>query len=276
MDGKQLRKHINISHLDASLQSKIYRIIKKYWPVFSAKGQFVPVKDYSCVIDTGTARPITVKKIHYGPCKIPIMEKCIAVLEKLGHICQVQDGQWLFKALLAPKPHQEGITNISDFVWRFFINYIPLNQVTCVIPYPIPRCDSAVFLAFGMAIWFWMWDAPQGYHQICVAKDSKEKLAFAGPNATKWTYNVMPFGPVNGPSTFISFIHDMDGRWEDLACSLGLTINEDMNTTIIVDDIVSWARQADQALAYGVPAVRLSDTKFIAKPSQISYLPQAI
>jgi hypothetical protein len=250
LDGKQLRKNINISHLDAYLQSKIYGLIKKYCPVFSAKGQFVPVKDYSCVIDTGMARPIAVKKIHYGPCEIPIMEKCIAALEKLGHIRQVHDGEWLFKALLAPKPHQEGVTNISDFVWRFCVNYIPLNQVTCVIPYPIPRCDSAVFLAFGMAIWFWMWDAPQGHHQICVAKDSQKKLAFAGPNATKWTYNVMPFIPVNGPPTFISFIHDMDGTWKDVACSLGLTINEDMNTMIIVDNIVSWARQADQALAY--------------------------
>jgi hypothetical protein len=93
LDGEQLCKHINISHLDASLQSKIYRLIKNYWPVFSAKGQFVPVKDYSCVVDTGTARPITIKKIHYGPCKIPIMEKCIAALEKLGHIRQVHDGE---------------------------------------------------------------------------------------------------------------------------------------------------------------------------------------
>jgi hypothetical protein len=95
-----------------------------------------------------------------------------------------------------------------------------------------------------------MWDATQGYHQICVPKESQEKLAFAGPNTTKWTYNIMPFGPVNGPSTFISFIHDMDGTWKDVARSLGLVINEDMNTRIIVNDIVSWARQADQALAY--------------------------
>jgi hypothetical protein len=30
LDGEQLRKNINISHLDASLQSKIYGLIKKY------------------------------------------------------------------------------------------------------------------------------------------------------------------------------------------------------------------------------------------------------
>ncbi len=92
--------------------------------------------------------------------------------------------------------------------------------------------------------------APQGYHQICIAKESQEKLAFTGPNAAKWTYNVMPFGPVNGPSTFIAFIHDMDRTWKDVARSLGIIIDKDMNTTIIVDNIVSRAKQVTAALLY--------------------------
>jgi hypothetical protein len=40
----------------------------------------------------------------------------------------------------------------------------------------------------------WMWDTPQVYHQIGVERELQEKLAFAGPNATKWTYNVMHLG----------------------------------------------------------------------------------
>jgi hypothetical protein len=178
------------------------------------------------------------------------MVKCIAALKKLGHIRQIHDGEWQSKAILAPKPHQEGVINIFNFVWRFCINYAPLNQITHVIPYPIPRCNLAIFLSFGTANWFWMWDTPQGYHQICIAHESQEKLAFAGPNATKWTYNVMPFGPVNSPSTFIAFIHDMDGTWKDVARSLGILIDEDMNITIIVDDIVIWAKQVTAALLY--------------------------
>jgi len=75
------------------------------------------------------------------------MKKCISKLLKLGHIRQIHDGQWLFKALLAPKPHQEHVRNIDDFVWRFCVNYIPLNAVTRVVAYPIPRCDDAVHLS---------------------------------------------------------------------------------------------------------------------------------
>jgi hypothetical protein len=72
-----------------------------------------------------------------------IMRRCISALAKVGHIRQITDGRWLFKALLAAKPHQDHVRHIKDFVWRFCINYIPLNGVTRIIAYPIPRCDSA-------------------------------------------------------------------------------------------------------------------------------------
>jgi hypothetical protein len=44
------------------------------------------------------------------------MRSCIASLAKLGHICQIHGSEWMFKALLASKPHQEHISNIADFV----------------------------------------------------------------------------------------------------------------------------------------------------------------
>ena len=89
-----------------------------------------------------------------------------------------------------------------------------------------------------------------GYHQLAVAKASQEKLAFQGPNAIKWTYTVMPFGPTNGPATFINFIHDVDSQWKALAHQSGLIIDEDLNAKIIVDDIFSWGKSLCQALLY--------------------------
>jgi len=41
------------------------------------------------------------------------MEKHIAVLLKMNHIEASPGGRWLFKALLAPKPHQEGVYDIA-------------------------------------------------------------------------------------------------------------------------------------------------------------------
>jgi hypothetical protein len=173
------------------------------------------------------------------------MRKCIAALAKVAHIRQIMDGGWLFKALLAAKPHQEHVRCIDDFVWRFCVNYIPLNSVTRLITYPIPRFNSAVHNKFGQGKWRWMFDAPMGYHQLAVALASQEKLAFQGVNAIKWTYTVMPFGPTNGPAMFINLIHDISSIWKELAQECGVPLDDDTNTKIIVNDIVSWAKVLD-------------------------------
>ena len=60
----------------------------------------------------------------------------------------------------------------------------------------------------------------------------------------------MPFGPTNGPATFINFIHDLDSVWKELAKKNGVSIDTNTNTRIIVDDIVSWSDMQDTALKY--------------------------
>jgi hypothetical protein len=107
LHGELLRSQLDLSHLLPEDAAALLVVIKEYWCVFDERGTFTPVRNYQCIIDTGTATPIAVKKIVYGPREIPIMRKCIAALEKVGHIRQIHDGRWLFKALLAPKPHQE-------------------------------------------------------------------------------------------------------------------------------------------------------------------------
>jgi hypothetical protein len=38
---------------------------------------------------------------------------------------------------------------------------------------------------FGMGKFYWLFDAPLGYHQLAVALASQEKLAFQDPDAIK-------------------------------------------------------------------------------------------
>ncbi len=184
--GKRLKNELDLSlsHLSPKQGVWLAALIKQYWCVFDDRGTFVPVRHYRCILDTGSIAPIDVKKIHYGPQEIPIMHCSIAALEKVGQISQIHVAQWLFKALLAPKPHQEHISDITDFVWQFCMNYIPLNQVTRLIAYPTPCCDIVVETAFG-GFWMWLYDAIMGYHQLSIAKEVCKKLAFQGPNAIK-------------------------------------------------------------------------------------------
>jgi hypothetical protein len=96
---------------------------------------------------------------------------------------------------------------------------------------------------FGVGAWIWKSDLPMScLHHLTVA--------FQGVDGIKWTYTVMPFGPTNGPATFITFIHDLDSVWKENARSNGIPIDDDTNTKIIVDDIVSWLRHLEYAIAY--------------------------
>jgi hypothetical protein len=85
----QMRQDVDLSHLDPNLQEKVYSLIREIWSEFNSKGVFILVKNYECIIDTGNAHPIAVKKILYGECTTNIMQQCIAALAKVGHIEQI-------------------------------------------------------------------------------------------------------------------------------------------------------------------------------------------
>jgi hypothetical protein len=96
----------------------------------------------------------------------------------------------------------------------------------------------------------WLYNAPSGYHQLAVVLASQEKFAFQGPDAIKWTYTVMPFGPTNGPATFVNFIYDVDSQWKSLAQTEAIDIGSDINIRIIIDDIVSHGKDLQTLLLY--------------------------
>ena len=104
--------------------------------------------------------------------------------------------------------------------------------------------------AWGDSFGCLTFDLPKGYHQLTVAALSQEKLAFQGVDDIKWTYTVMPFGPTNGPATFVNFIHDIDSVWKVLTISLGVPIGDTTNTRIIINNIVSHLSKEELALTY--------------------------
>jgi hypothetical protein len=165
--SKQMRCDLNLSHLKPQARNSVYALVKKYWPVFDKHGVFVPVKHYDCVIDTGDSPSIAIKKIFYGPKEAPVMRRAITALEKVGQIHQITNGHWLFKAFLAPKHHQEHVQNINIFVWHFCINFIPLNSITRIITYPIPRRDLVNNEESGLGVLYWLFDAPIGLSTTC-------------------------------------------------------------------------------------------------------------
>ena len=90
--------------------------------------------------------------------------------------------------------------------------------------------------AFGDGHLYWLLDCPMGYHQVLVNKRLWPTLAFTGPSASMFTYGVMPFGLVNGPVIFICIMFNINGEWQVMVTDSGVTIDDDTNTKIRVDD----------------------------------------
>ena len=60
----------------------------------------------------------------------------------------------------------------------------------------------------------------------------------------------MPFGPTNGPVTFVTMIHDVDSVWKEEAEKRGIKIGSGADTTNIIDNILNWAKTFLLALTY--------------------------
>jgi hypothetical protein len=52
------------------------------------------------------------------------MQKTIDALLQPGHIAPDHTSPWGFHSMLALEQHQEDVTDIKEYVWRFCINYI--------------------------------------------------------------------------------------------------------------------------------------------------------
>ena len=133
----------NLPHSDP-FRSQLVTIIQKYWDVFDPDGVPRPIIDAKFDIDTGRAQPVCCPNPSDGLHESEIMREQLAVLEKRGWIMRYEEGAWGSSIVLAPKPHQEDVHCIDDFIWRLCVSYRSLNSVTLPFRIPIPVCNDAL------------------------------------------------------------------------------------------------------------------------------------
>jgi hypothetical protein len=124
----QLDANLILDHdMSPDMKNQVKSFVHEFWDVFREEGVKILIWGYEMVIDTGKHQPIACCQPHYGLHETPIMQKTIIKL---------------------PKPHQEKITEMENYISRFCINYIWLNTVTSPAEYPIPLCNDAVMYGF--------------------------------------------------------------------------------------------------------------------------------
>jgi hypothetical protein len=181
-----------------SIVAQISAILQHCWDCFYKDGARNSILGFEFIIDSGALAPVCCPKLQYGPHESKII---LEHIQSMIHNDWIEEcgGAWGSLIVLAPKPHQEHINELDDFIWHMCVSYCKLNSHSLPFAFPIPRCDDAID-DFGDGVgrlWFISLDARQGYHQIRVRLADREKLAFFAPDGKKYTFKVMPFGPTD-------------------------------------------------------------------------------
>jgi hypothetical protein len=133
----------------------------------------------------------------------------IQEIEKLKQarlICEVVHPTWIANPVVVLKANGSG---------RLCVDFTSHNKACPKDPYPLSRIDQIVDSTAGCDL-LCFFDAFSGYHQIRMAKEDEEKMAFITPCGVY--YDVcMPFGLKNIGATFQRLMRKALGlRWEGM------------------------------------------------------------
>jgi hypothetical protein len=118
---------------------------------------------------------------------IPEIEK----LKRARLICEVAHPTWIANPVVMPKANGSGC---------LCVDFTSLNKACPKDPYPLPRIDQIVDSTASCDLLCFL-DAFSNYHQIKMAKEDEEKMAFI-TLCRVYCYVCMPFGLKNAGATF--------------------------------------------------------------------------
>ena len=176
-------------------------------------------------IDTGDATPIR-QQARRVP--LPQREKVKELLKDMmkKEVISPSKSPWASPVVLVTK--KDGST-------RFCIDYRKVNDVTRKDAYPIPRVDDTLDTLAG-STWFSMLDLKNGYWQVEVAEEHREKTAFCTQEGL-FEFNVIPFGLCNSPATFQRLMNAVLAGLQWTSC------------LVYIDDIIVVGSTFDQHLS---------------------------
>eukprot|EP00253_Pinus_taeda_P011303 PITA_11303 len=137
------------------------------------------------------------KDIFTSPAKVPLhCQRKIQELLQKGHI----------RPSSSPCGSPIMLVQKKDGIWRLYIDYQALNNITIWNRYPIPQIDHLLDQLKGEK-YFSKIDLKSGYHQVPIEPSDVWKIAFkAKEGLFEWL--AMPFGLTNAPITFMRLMDE--------------------------------------------------------------------
>lgn len=169
----------------------INELLLKYQSIFHQPSSLPPPQQHDHHINLLlTANLVNVRPYRYPHFQKTEIEKQVSELLDFGLI---QPSRSPFSSLVL-------LVKKKDGTWRMCVDYRVLNVITVRERFPLPTIEELLD-ELGKALWFSKLDLWQGFHQILMAEEDIQKIAFRTHHG-HYKYRVMPFGLCNVPSTF--------------------------------------------------------------------------
>lgn len=200
LNGVQSRQDLQIEEKNALLS-----VLMKHKGCFGSSYADVTQTDLVTFhVDTGDARPIYRRPYpHMSHSELARLKEELEAMVSNGILIPAmharfnsRNGGWGFPCRYVAK---------KDGGRRLVTQFQDLNKVAIRDPWPLPNIQDLLEQLSGSSVFSTM-DLLKGFHQILVDPDSIPKLTIATPFGC-YSYRVMPFGVINGPSYFSRAIH---------------------------------------------------------------------
>ena len=140
---------------------------------------------------------------------VEVVKSEVHRLKEARAIKEIHFLEWLANIVVVKKKNSK---------WRVCVDFTNLNRVCPKDPFRMPKIDQLVDSTYGHPRMSFL-DVFQGYHQIALTPEDREKTAFISPDAN-YHYIVMPFGLKNARATYqrmmTRMFRDKIGRTVDL------------------------------------------------------------
>ncbi|KAK4400573.1 Retrovirus-related Pol polyprotein from transposon opus [Sesamum angolense] len=215
------------SRLSARMETLAIEFLRKNMDVFAwnpsdFKGINLEIIVHRLNVDP-QAKLVKQKKRSFGIEHTRIIEEEVEKLLKVGYVVQVQYTKWLSNVVVVPKVAGK---------WRMCMDFTDMKKACPKDPYPLPWIDFLIDSTAGCSL-FSMMDAYQGYHQIFMAEEDRDKTSFITENGI-YCYNVMSFGIKNAGATYQKFVNKI---FKDL---VGKTME------VYVDDMLMKSKEEEE------------------------------
>ena len=178
-------------NLSEGEQARLIETLIRYQSAFAKDSMDLGRTDIiEHTIDTGDAKPI---KQRPRQTPLAFREQEAAEIQKMldkGIIVE-SNSPWSSPVVLVRK---------ADNSIRFCVDYRKLNKVTKLDTFPLPKISECFQSLAGSQV-FSVMDLASGYWQIKVREEDQPKTTFVTKHGA-YMFRVLPFGLVNGPSSF--------------------------------------------------------------------------